>query len=164
MILTTLVYLVLAANPPSLPPGKAKAIVEHECAGCHVLKVVTLKRASKEQWSVLVDQMISRGADVPDEEIETVVDYLAKNFGPAKGSATVKNPAVEKNPDRHEPVNVNTATAAQLSKALGLSPEQSSAIVSYRQQHGNFKEWHDLTKVRGIEGEKIEPCKDRLAF
>src|SRR5882672_6345941 len=152
MILTTLVYLVLAAHPPGLPPGKAKAIVEHECAGCHVLKVVTSKRASKEQWSVLVDQMISRGADVRDEEIETVVDYLAKNFGPAKGSATVKNP------DRHEPVNVNKATAAQLSKALGLSPEQSSAIVAYRQQHGNFKEWHDLMKVRGIEGEKIEPC------
>ena len=159
MILTTLVYLVLAANPPSLPPGKAKAIVEHECAGCHVLKVVTSKRASKEQWSALVDQMISRGADVPDEEIETVVEYLAKNFGPAKDS-----PATEKNPDRHEPVNVNKATATQLSEALSLSPEQSSAIVSYRQQHGNFKEWDDLTKVRGIEGEKIEPCKDRLAF
>ena len=164
MILTTLVYLTLAANPPSLPPGKAKAIVEHECAGCHVLKVVTSKRASKEQWSVLVDQMISRGADVPDEEIETVVEYLAKNFGPTKGSSAQKNPAAEKTPDRRGPVNVNKATAVQLSEALGLSPEQSSAIVAYREQNGNFKQWHDLTKVPGVELETIEPCKDRLVF
>jgi competence ComEA-like helix-hairpin-helix protein len=151
MILTTLVYLALAADASGLPPGKAKAIVEHECAGCHALKVVTSKRASREQWSVLVDQMISRGADVPDE-------YLSKNFGVAKDS-----PA-EKNPDRHEPVNVNKATATQLSEALSLSPAQSSAIVSYREQNGNFKEWHDLTKVPGIETEKIERCKDRLEF
>ena len=62
-------------------PGKGKAIVQRDCAGCHALKVITSKRATKEQWSTLVDQMVSRGADVPDEEIETVVDYLAKNFG-----------------------------------------------------------------------------------
>jgi competence ComEA-like helix-hairpin-helix protein len=155
MIATAILYLTLATNPPGLPPGKAKAIVEHECAGCHVLKVVTSKRASKEQWSVLVDQMISRGADVPDEEIETVVEYLAKNFGPEK------HPATEA---QHELVNVNKATAAQLSEGLGLSPRQSSAIVSYREQYGNFKEWHDLTKVPGIEGKRIARCKERLAF
>jgi competence protein ComEA len=164
MIVTTIFYLTLAANPPSLPPGKAKAIVEHECAGCHVLKVVTSKRASKEQWSVLVDQMISRGADVPDEEIETVVEYLAKNFGPGRGSPMEKHPTAEKNPVHHELVNVNQATAAQLSEGLGLSPQQSLAIVSYREQNGNFKEWHDLTRVPGIEGKRIERCKDRLAF
>jgi mono/diheme cytochrome c family protein len=91
MVLTTLVYLALAANVPSLPPGKGKAIVQRDCAGCHALKVITSKRATREQWSALVDQMVSRGADVPDEEIEIVVDYLNKNFGttnkaPAKGS------------------------------------------------------------------------------
>ena len=97
MLFTTLVYLAFAANAPSLPPGKGKAIVQRDCAGCHALKVITSKRASKEQWSALVDQMVSRGADVPDEEIETVVDYLAKNFGTAK-----KQPATKKSPASSE--------------------------------------------------------------
>ncbi len=91
MVFTTLVYLAFAANVPSLPPGKGKAIVQRDCAGCHALKVITSKRASREQWSALVDQMVSRGADVPDEEIETVVEYLAKNFGTTK-----KQPAAKK--------------------------------------------------------------------
>jgi mono/diheme cytochrome c family protein len=90
MVFTTLVYLAFAANVASLPPGKGKAIVQRDCKGCHTLKVITSKRASREQWSTVVDQMVSRGADVPDEEIETVVDYLAKNFGAAKKQPTAK--------------------------------------------------------------------------
>lgn len=97
MLFTTLVYLTFAANAPSLPPGKGKAIVQRDCAGCHALKVITSKRASREQWSTLVDQMVSRGADVPDEEIETVVDYLARNFGTAR-----KQPAGKKSPSPAE--------------------------------------------------------------
>jgi competence ComEA-like helix-hairpin-helix protein len=159
MLLTAVLYLAFASNAPALPPGKGKAIVQRDCAGCHALKVVTSKRASKEQWAALVDQMVSRGADVPDEEIETVVDYLAENFNPSKAP-----PAAGKNHHPSQSVNVNKASAAQLASALGLSGKESAAIVLYRQQNGSFKEWHDLTKVPGIETTKIEQKKDRLAF
>jgi competence ComEA-like helix-hairpin-helix protein len=155
MLLTGFIYLVLAANEQGLPAGKGQEIVQQNCAGCHVLKVVTSKRASKQQWSALVDQMISRGAEVPDEEIETVVDYLAKNFGATSG---------EKDPDRSSPINVNKSTADELAGALGLSAKEAAAIVAYREQNGNFKVWRDLINVPGIETEKIESHKDRLAF
>jgi competence ComEA-like helix-hairpin-helix protein len=155
MLLTGFIYLILAANEQGLPAGKGQEIVQQNCAGCHVLKVVTSKRASKQQWSTLVDQMISRGAEVPDEEIETVVDYLAKNFGATAG---------EKDPDRSPPINVNKDTAAELAGALGLSAKDAAAIVAYREQNGNFKVWRDLINVPGIETEKIESNKDRLAF
>jgi competence protein ComEA len=159
MVLTAIVYVALATNVSSLPPGKGKAIVQRDCAGCHVLKVVTSKRASKEQWSVLVDQMVSRGADVPDEEIETVVEYLAKNFGAAKGA-----PTTGENHHHNQSVNVNKASAAQLAGALGLSAKESAAIVSYREQNGTFKDWQDLAKVPGIETIKIERNKTRVTF
>jgi competence ComEA-like helix-hairpin-helix protein len=155
MLLTGFIYLVLAANEQGLPAGKGQEIVQQNCSGCHVLKVVTSKRASKQQWSALVDQMISRGAEVPDEEIETVVDYLAKNFGATAG---------EKDPDRSSPINVNKSTADELAGALGLSAKEAAAIVAYREQNGNFKVWRDLINVPGIETEKIESHKDRLAF
>lgn len=155
MLLTGFIYLVLAANEQGLPAGKGQEIVQQNCAGCHVLKVVTSKRASKQQWAALVDQMISRGAEIPDEDIETVVDYLAKNFAAA---------SVEKDPDRSPPINVNKGTAAELAGALGLSAKEAAAIVAYREQNGNFKVWRDLMNVPGVETEKIESNKDRLAF
>ncbi len=88
MLLKTLL-LFLATNPhaTTLPPGKGKAIVERTCVACHAIKVVTSKKASKEQWSTIVDQMLSKGADLNDDEVEIVVDYLSTNFASTKDSA-----------------------------------------------------------------------------
>jgi competence ComEA-like helix-hairpin-helix protein len=159
MLLTLLGSFALAASAQSLPPGKGKAIVAQDCVGCHAMKVVTSKRASKQQWSTLVDQMITRGANVDDDEVETVVDYLARNFGPGKGPA-----GAGKAGDGRQLVKVNSANAAELAAALHLSTQESASIVSYRQQNGNFKDWRDLTKIPGIESRKIESNKDRLVF
>ena len=150
------ISLTLAAGGQSLPPGDGQDIVQHQCAGCHALKVVTSKKASKQQWSTIVDQMVSRGADVADEDIETVVQYLAKNFGPAPDP-----PA--KDSDRTT-VNANKATAKEIAVAIGLSAKESEAIVHYREQNGDFKSWHDLTNVPGVDTKKIELNKDKITF
>jgi competence ComEA-like helix-hairpin-helix protein len=161
MFFTSVLYLafVLASDENTLPPGEGQAIVQQKCASCHALKVVTGKRASRQQWSTVVDQMLTRGADVSDDEIDTLLDYLAKNFGPATGQT-----AAEKGHDRTGQVNVNTASASELAAALDLTAEESTSIVSYRVRNGNFKEWRDLTKVPGIDAKKIESNKDRLVF
>jgi competence ComEA-like helix-hairpin-helix protein len=151
--------LAIAANAQTLPPGKSKEIVKQQCGGCHALKVVTTKRASRGQWAVLVDQMVGRGADVPDDQIETLVDYLAKNFGPTKAPSAAGN--------NHAPkhlVNVNKATANELAGTLGLSPNDAAAIVAYRKQNGDFKALPDLMNVPGVETKKIETNKGRLTF
>ena len=92
MVLAPVFYLALFAGAPSLPPGRGKAIVERTCKGCHALKVVTAKRATKEQWKVLVDQMVTRGAEVEDEEFDPLLAYLSKNFGPVKNRAGATKP------------------------------------------------------------------------
>jgi competence protein ComEA len=159
MLLTTFL-LAVSTGSPALPPGEGKAIVERMCSSCHALKVVTSKRASPEQWSQLVDQMVSRGAEGTDEEVQTVVEYLSKYFG-----LDSPPPAAEKeHAATAQPVHVNQATAAELSSAIGLSSDEAAAIVAYREQKGKFKEWRDLTKVPGVEASKIENNKDRLVF
>ncbi|MGA8154567.1 MAG: helix-hairpin-helix domain-containing protein [Terriglobales bacterium] len=158
MFLTTLIYLAFAANAQTLPAGEGKDIVQQQCGGCHAMKVVTSKRASKEQWSTLVNQMVTRGAEIEDDDIQTVIDYLAKNFGPDAP------PAADAGKNPTGSIHVNAATAAELASALQLSDKQSSSIVSYREKNGNFKDWRDLTKVPGIEFKKIESNKDRLVF
>ena len=87
MVLAPVLYLAFFAATPPLPPGKGKAIVQRSCKGCHALKVVTAKRATKDQWKVLVDQMINRGAEVEDEEFDTLLAYLSKKFWPGEKSA-----------------------------------------------------------------------------
>jgi len=48
------------------------------------------------------------------------------------------------------PVNVNTATAAQLEALPGIGPATAQRIVEYRQQNGAFKKLEELMNVRGI--------------
>ena len=150
MHLAGLICVVLAVTAQNLPPGESKALVQQNCGGCHAMKVITSKRASRQQWSNIVDQMVTRGAEIPDDDIPAVVDYLARNFGPL--------------PSRPGPVNVNKATADELSAGLELSSNESTSVVSYREQNGNFKDWKDLTKVPGIDTKKIEANKDRIVF
>ncbi len=51
------------------------------------------------------------------------------------------------------PVNINTATAADLQKLPGIGAATAARIVEYRQKNGPFKKVEDLMNVRGI-GEK----------
>jgi mono/diheme cytochrome c family protein len=68
----------------SLPEGPGKKIVQRMCTGCHNLKTVTAKRATHDEWASTVDLMVSRGADGSDADVDAVVKYLSKNFGPEK--------------------------------------------------------------------------------
>ena len=53
------------------------------------------------------------------------------------------------------PVDVNTATAAEIATALnGIGAAKAAAIVAHRQQHGPYKTAEELTQVSGI-GEKL---------
>src|SRR3982751_2664294 len=56
-----------------------------------------------------------------------------------------------------EPVNINTADAAALAKALnGVGPAKAKAIVSYRDKNGPFKSVDQLAMVEGITQKLIE--------
>jgi hypothetical protein len=51
------------------------------------LKTVSGKRATPDDWSQIVDTMVSRGAEGSDEDIATVVKYLSTYLTPDVPSA-----------------------------------------------------------------------------
>lgn len=57
-------------------------------------------------------------------------------------------------------VNINKADTTGLTSLPGVGPAKAEAIISYREQSGDFKEKQDLMKVTGIGQktyEKLEP-------
>ena len=56
-----------------------------------------------------------------------------------------------------EPVNINTADATALAKALnGIGPAKAKAIVSYRDKNGPYKTVDQLAMVEGITQKLID--------
>ena|SRR5262245_6341029 len=51
------------------------------------------------------------------------------------------------------PINLNTATAAQLESLPGIGVRTAERIVEYRQKNGSFKKVEELMNVQGV-GEK----------
>jgi competence protein ComEA len=62
------------------------------------------------------------------------------------------------------PVNVNSASAEELSQLGNIGPAKAAAIVAYREENGPFRSVQDLTKVTGIGERTVEMNLDRIAF
>ena len=61
-------------------------------------------------------------------------------------------------------VNVNTASAEELSLLPGVGPARARAIVELRQQRGGFKRVEDLLEVKGIGEAGLAKLKPFLAI
>jgi competence ComEA-like helix-hairpin-helix protein len=60
-------------------------------------------------------------------------------------------------------VNVNTATARQLSDLPGVGPSRAKAIVTYREKHA-FAQVEDLRHVKGLGKSVWKRIKDHVAI
>jgi competence protein ComEA len=62
-------------------------------------------------------------------------------------------------PSREHPVNLNTATAADLDRLPGVGPSTAAAIIDHRTKNGPFHAVDDLALVRGIGPAKLEQLR-----
>jgi competence protein ComEA len=63
------------------------------------------------------------------------------------------------------PVNVNTATAAQLDAGVkGIGPAMAQRIVDYRTAHGPYASLDELDNVKGIGVKTLEKLKPQLTL
>jgi mono/diheme cytochrome c family protein len=71
-----------AIRADDLPQGPGREILENNCGECHGVERVLDKAWTKDKWRATVKDMVSRGAELKPEEIDTLVDYLTTYFGP----------------------------------------------------------------------------------
>lgn len=65
----------------------------------------------------------------------------------------------------NQKVNINTATAAEIQKALvGIGAKKAEAVVQYREKHGAFSAVEQLLEVQGIGKATLEKNRDRIAL
>ncbi|HEY3884515.1 MAG TPA: helix-hairpin-helix domain-containing protein [Vicinamibacterales bacterium] len=80
------------------------------------------------------------------------VSAPAQTAAPASTAKTTSRASTAK-ATASAPVNLNTATEAQLQTLPGVGAKVAQRIIEYRQKNGTFKKAEDLMNVRGI-GEK----------
>ncbi len=72
---------VLSVQTQTLPEGIGRAAFQRICSVCHSVNVATSQRMTRAEWSGVVNDMVSRGAQGTSGELESIVNYLSTNFG-----------------------------------------------------------------------------------
>lgn len=68
----------------------------------------------------------------------------------------------ESPPGLSAPINLNTATGAELETLPGIGPSLSQRIIDYREQHGQFASIDQLLEVSGIGESKFTQLKEHV--
>jgi len=61
-----------------------------------------------------------------------------------------------------EKININNASAVELTQLTRIGPKLSERIVEYREKHGPFERPEDIMQVKGIGPKTFELNKDRI--
>jgi hypothetical protein len=71
----------VASPTPASTTTNGAALLQERCSVCHPLTFVEKSRHTAADWKLIVDMMISRGAQLTPEEETVAVNYLSTNFG-----------------------------------------------------------------------------------
>lgn len=148
--------LIACGGPPALTqvvvetPVPVRSAVASPTAISEIRVYVTGAVARPGVYSLAQDSRVEdaitsaggfvQGADTPRVNLAAKVRDEEEIFVPKVGEATSTVAG-------SGAVNINTASATQLRDTLGLSSTIASRIVSYRRQHGPFKNVDDLRSV-----------------
>ncbi len=131
-----------SAVPFELPAAPGKELVEAVCATCHAADYLEKPRTPAE-WSDVISKMEGYGAQADGDEWGQVRKYIM-------GQLAV--------------IEVNKASAFDLSAALDIDEKLAATIVDYRMGHGDFKTIEDVKKVPNLDARKVDARKSRFRF
>jgi len=131
------------------PDGPAREYVNKICLQCHEPAQLLSQKRSESDWKATVARMALKGVPAPTEQYDAIAVYMAKNF-PKQEDATK--------------INMNKAKAEEIVTVIGLTADEAKALVTYREKHGDYREWGEMLVVYGVDGRKLEAAKDKMSF
>jgi len=113
------------------------------CSDCHDPDRIRETRRTRSGWEDVIYQMIDKGAVGTDQDFNLTLQYLLGHYGM---------------------VNVNQAPVEEIALVTGLSAKEADAVVAYRKENGNFKNFDALVKVPGVDAQKLEAHRAAILF
>ena len=83
------------------------------------------------------------------------IEYVTSGIG--EGTSNTNSGTTSK-------ININSATAEELTQLPGVGEATANKIISYRQENGKFKDTEELKNVPGIGDSKFEGLKDMITI
>jgi mono/diheme cytochrome c family protein len=115
----------------------------NRCSTCHGTERALVAPRTRRGWEgVLAEMVNNNGAQLEAGELEAILAFLT---------------------ERHGLVNVNAAKGEEL-VTLGLSKKDADTIVSYRTDHGPFPDFAALRGVPGLDVDRLDAVRERVAF
>lgn len=101
------------------------------------------------------DAINAAGGALPDADLNRVnlagpLSDGQQIYVPRVGEAVAAPPSIGGSPALIGPININTATEAQLEALPHIGPAIAARIIQYRDEHGPFERIEDIQNVPGI--------------
>lgn len=158
---------VVPQDTTSVPLPAAMPIIVHVAGAVAAPGVYTLPTSAR-----VVDAIAAAGGAIGEARLDAINLAAPLHDGdrlyvPTVAEAPVPLPGVSSAPATSlggdavpsGPIDLNTATAAQLDGLPGVGPSTARAIVEHRQANGPFSSVDGLDDVRGIGPAKLESIR-----
>ena len=66
---------------PEPDENEGEALLNERCGIHHAVTRATTKKKTADEWRTTVERMVGKGAELTDAEVETLIQYLAENYG-----------------------------------------------------------------------------------
>jgi mono/diheme cytochrome c family protein len=112
------------------------------CSSCHGTERALAAPRTRRGWESVLAAMQDNGVLLEPAETDAILAFLTR---------------------QHGLVNVNAASVEEL-VALGLSKKDADTIGTYRTDHGPFADFAALQRVPGLDGDRLNAVRARVAF
>jgi competence protein ComEA len=147
-------------------PGTGTVVV-HVAGAVHRPGVYRLRSGSRVQAAIRRAGGAKHGADLDAlnlaaklEDGRQVLVPLRAAVADAAGAVDAAGGSSASGPG--PPLNLNTATVAQLDELDGVGPVMAQKIVDYRQEHGGFGSVDELDQVPGIGPTRLAALREAV--